>query len=743
MSNIKLVVKSADGARKTLTPQEFAQFKLLPGMKVMVLDEATGKAPAKMQVTRTAQDLLLDVAGEAIELTGFYNAPQVDFLPQGEAPNSVSLSSSVPAPAGTGEALVWSSVAAAPVDAPVITGTASTGFGGNWLYAALGGVAMAAAGGGGGKSAAPAVQGTAIDGYLVGAKVFLINGTNKIDTGAVTDANGKFSIQNPNNYTVQIEGGTNSDTGLANTMVLKAPASATGGFVVTPLTTLIQGFIENSPAGTTAAQAQAAVSKALGIPAGVDLLSYDPLSGPQTDLDVKIQKLAVAVASVVMLAETDGGAVVGNIVAGIKSGAFSESAPLDLSDASDLTAVLSNVTTVSAAEVTAVVTAINTATSLSAIGNAQGASAQFTVFTKVVDGVVTVDFGGSTEGEITISVDAHGTATFSRGGITATTKVDNFFAVEKTFNDMDGAVQVSVKINSAAGVGLVINLVDTGAVDHYIIDAPNATNVTFKGDLGNQLGDTVGLKVTDTRPGVQDFIGMTVVTKDLVGAEKLGFYFEKTAENGASATDNDKVTLTSFSTIASDTDVLVVRNGAVNPLLADRPKGMTLDLMSVGYASVADIASAQAYLSASETGTLIIALKDASELPTLLTNLNANPNDLKFIGLEVQLQIGSAAAFSIKDVAEDSQYASIRDAVAGKHLAGLPSLNTAIQTLQTNLAAEVADRIQSGSEMVQSIASVNASLTALTTLVGSNDTCLLYTSPSPRDYAASRMPSSA
>ena len=85
MSNIKLVVKSVDGVRKTLTPQEFAQFKLVPGMKVSLLDASTGQAPAKLQAKRLAQDLTLEVAGESIKLPGFYDTPQVDFYPQGEA----------------------------------------------------------------------------------------------------------------------------------------------------------------------------------------------------------------------------------------------------------------------------------------------------------------------------------------------------------------------------------------------------------------------------------------------------------------------------------------------------------------------------------------------------------------------------------------------------------------------------------------------------------------------------------
>ena len=366
MSNIKLVVKSVDGVRKTLTPQEFAQFKLVPGMKVSLLDASTGQAPAKLQAKRLAQDLTLEVAGESIKLPGFYDTPQVDFYPQGEAAAGVSVSSSSPAPAaGAGDALVWSSVPAVP-DAHTVSGTASTGMGGNWMYAALGGLALAGAGGGGGGSKSTPIAsftGTAIDGYLVGAKVYLLNGSTKIDTGVVTGADGKFSIQNPNKYTVQIEGGTNSDTGLANTMVLKAPGSAADGFVVTPLTTLIQAFIDKSAPGTTTAQAEAAVQKALGITGDVDLLNYDPLAGAETPMDVQIQKLAVSVASVVMLAEGQSVDVVNNIVTGMLNGSFKASTPLDLTNATQLNNVLSGVTTVSAAEVTAVVTAISTATS--------------------------------------------------------------------------------------------------------------------------------------------------------------------------------------------------------------------------------------------------------------------------------------------------------------------------------------------------------------------------------------------
>jgi len=45
VSKVKLVVVSADGTKMVLTPAEFARMRLLPGMKVGVLDETTGQAP--------------------------------------------------------------------------------------------------------------------------------------------------------------------------------------------------------------------------------------------------------------------------------------------------------------------------------------------------------------------------------------------------------------------------------------------------------------------------------------------------------------------------------------------------------------------------------------------------------------------------------------------------------------------------------------------------------------------------
>lgn len=151
-----------------------------------------------------------------------------------------------------------------------------------WLVglAALGGLALVANGGGSSTASAPNtntnggggsstpntnnVSGTAIDGYLVGAKVYLVaaNGV-KEDTGVTTGADGKFTIQNPNGYVIQIEGGTNADTGLVNTVVLKAPVATSGSIVVTPLTTMIQTLVASNNMSPEAAEN--AVKVALGI----------------------------------------------------------------------------------------------------------------------------------------------------------------------------------------------------------------------------------------------------------------------------------------------------------------------------------------------------------------------------------------------------------------------------------------------------------------------------------------------
>jgi hypothetical protein len=135
-------------------------------------------------------------------------------------------------------------------------------------------MALTACGGGGGSStpaAAPTVlstgSGTAVDGYVSGATVVCDTNKNGVaDAGEVvvlTDAKGNFVFSPACTSNIVVSGGTNIDTGLPFTGVLKAPAGST---VATPLTSLMVD------SGLTAAQ----IATSLGLPAGTDLTTLDP-----------------------------------------------------------------------------------------------------------------------------------------------------------------------------------------------------------------------------------------------------------------------------------------------------------------------------------------------------------------------------------------------------------------------------------------------------------------------------------
>lgn len=141
------------------------------------------------------------------------------------------------------------------------------------------------------------VSGTAIDGYISGADVFLVSGGQKTKVGT-TDANGKFTIQNPTSALIQVEGGTNKDTGLPNTVLLKAPPSTDGTIVVTPLTTLIHTKMVEL--GVSAQAAEATVREKLGITGDVSLLTLDSIATE----NVAVQKANVLIATAMKQADS-------------------------------------------------------------------------------------------------------------------------------------------------------------------------------------------------------------------------------------------------------------------------------------------------------------------------------------------------------------------------------------------------------------------------------------------------------
>lgn len=176
--------------------------------------------------------------------------------------------------------------------------------------AALG--ALAAGGGGGGSSqgntpSEPSTSsGIVIDGYLVNATVFRdINDNGTLESSepnTQTDAGGNWTLEiDPGNANAKLIsfGGIDSSTGKAFTGVLTAPGAST---VVTPLTTLVQSYVEaQATAGTPvdAATAASSLAKALGLE-GADILTLDPIALIESDSgSASAYQAAAQVASVI------------------------------------------------------------------------------------------------------------------------------------------------------------------------------------------------------------------------------------------------------------------------------------------------------------------------------------------------------------------------------------------------------------------------------------------------------------
>ncbi len=159
-----------------------------------------------------------------------------------------------------------------------------------------------------GRLTAAGIQGHVADGYLKGATVFAdANGNHRLDAGewsTTTDGAGGFTLPASAQGTLVATGGTDLLTNKAFKGMLTAPAGST---VVNPITTLVQALMDKGGATTTVEQAMALLAKVLNLPAGINLLTYDPLavlasssaSTAEKAVALGYQKVAVALVNVV------------------------------------------------------------------------------------------------------------------------------------------------------------------------------------------------------------------------------------------------------------------------------------------------------------------------------------------------------------------------------------------------------------------------------------------------------------
>ncbi|WP_349602456.1 Ig-like domain-containing protein [Azospirillum argentinense] len=162
--------------------------------------------------------------------------------------------------------------------------------------------------------------GHAIDGYIAGATVFAdANANGQLDAGeafGTTNAVGSWSIPGGSGPIVMI-GGTDISTNLPFTGVYEAPGSAS---VITPLTTIVMGMAGLAGTDSEIAAAATELKSKLGIDAGIDLLTYDPIVAVTTAgadataiaRALKTQAAAASVANVIV----QGSAVLDAVVIG-------------------------------------------------------------------------------------------------------------------------------------------------------------------------------------------------------------------------------------------------------------------------------------------------------------------------------------------------------------------------------------------------------------------------------------------
>lgn len=225
-----------------------------------------------------------------------------------------------------------------------------------------------------GNDAASFTQGVVADGYVRGAQIFIeISDGTRVNTGQLTDASGNFFLPagTPSGVIVA-RGGVNIDTGVPNTLELKAPAGST---TINPLTTLVQAVVAATGMSAAVAATTVALNLGLTLPAGQTLTSYDPLTATDGGA-VTAQKAAAQVATLITLAAGSDTAAAITVVSNLANQVQAANAVnrLDLTASTTLTQALAGVATTATQQnaIADATAAISNATNLAGISAAQG-----------------------------------------------------------------------------------------------------------------------------------------------------------------------------------------------------------------------------------------------------------------------------------------------------------------------------------------------------------------------------------
>ncbi|WP_431305308.1 Ig-like domain-containing protein [Sediminicoccus sp. BL-A-41-H5] len=324
--------------------------------------------------------------------------------------------------------------------------------------------------------------------------------------------------------------------------------------------------------------------------------------------------------------------------------------------------------------------------------NAAVEAASTPVFTlSEAAGVVTL--GGNATGDISISINSSGAATFVREGVSASGSVASFGTKRL---DVDPASVLSVAVQGTTGD------------DVFTINAPNAGAISFSGALGTG-SDELAVRVRDTVAGY-NVRNLKVDTSAVTGGEIISFIFDSTAANTVNPFDNDAVKLTSDSVISNSFTTIKVRTGSLDASLATIPAGIAFDVQSTVVLSYSQFIASNSFLSINDTGSLLINLT-AAELTSLTSFLATAPASFTLIGMTVGLSVGgtiyqveggqisqlviNGGNISYVPVTNaDANFAALQGAfagIAGVSYPGIPGLQAEIDALQTQVATNGTD----------------------------------------------------
>jgi hypothetical protein len=369
--------------------------------------------------------------------------------------------------------------------------TGSGGSGGSTNPTGSGG-----SGGSGGSVPPPPHPGFVADGYISGATIYKVDAQgNEIKHAdgslwrTTSKSDGSFDLNAlPSTGSLVATGGTDTSTGLPSTITLIAPA---GSSAINPLTTLVQTFVQNNP-GMTPQEAASAVATALGIPAGVDLLTFDPIkaassgTGASAADALSVEVKAAQIANLLVTgsqALAAGGAMdvqaatsklLSNLVSVISSEPAGHTS-LNLADVSTITAVLGS----ASADVVSLIAAGNniSATSLSSLYDEQKV-VQGTIATAIGAGAVDTNalqgftslLTASASGEKVITVHL---SPGSDSGVSASDAITNIAnpSIRLTLSDIASSLaagdQVTLKLN---GVQVYQGTLSSGDITQGFVD---------------------------------------------------------------------------------------------------------------------------------------------------------------------------------------------------------------------------------------------------------------------------------